>query len=74
MSGIDNVGISNIRIETTADGINIYNAKGYEVAIYAVDGTTLAHFVASSDVESHKVVPGVYVVTVGNNTEKVMVK
>ena len=74
MSGIDNVGISNIRIEPTADGINIYNAKGYEVAIYAVDGTTLAHFVASSDVESHKVVPGVYVVTVGNNTEKVMVK
>ena len=74
MSGIDNVGISNIRIETAVDGINIYNADGCEVAIYAVDGTTLAHFIASSDVESRKVVPGVYVVTAGDKTEKVMVK
>lgn len=74
MSGIDNVGISNIRIETAVDGINIYNAEGCEVAIYSVDGTTLAHFIASSDVESRKVVPGVYVVTAGDKTEKVMVK
>lgn len=74
MSGIDNVGISNIRIETAVDGINIYNAEGCEVAIYAVDGTTLAHFIASSDVESRKVVSGVYVVTAGDKTEKVMVK
>lgn len=74
MSGIDNVGISNIRIQTTVDGINIFNAKGCEVVIYAIDGTTLAHFVASSEVESRNVVPGVYVVTAGNKTEKVMVK
>ena len=74
MSGIDYVGTSNIRIETTADGINIFNAEGYEVSIYAVDGTTLAHFVASSDFESRKVVPGVYVVAAGNKVEKVMVK
>ena len=74
MSGIDYVGTSNIRIETTADGINIFNAEGYEVSIYAVDGTTLAHFVASSDCESRKVVPGVYVVAAGNKVEKVMVK
>ena len=74
MSSLDNVGISNIRIETAVDGINIFNAEGCEVAIYAVDGTTLAHFIASSDVESLKVVPGVYVVTAGDKTEKVMVK
>ena len=74
MSSLDNVGISNIRIETAVDGINIFNAEGCEVAIYAVDGTTLAHFIASSDVESRKVVSGVYVVTAGDKTEKVMVK
>ena len=74
MSGIDYVGTSNIRIETTADGINIYNAEGCEIAIYAVDGTTLAHFVASSDFESRKVIPGVYVVAASNKVEKVMVK
>jgi len=74
LSGIDSVGISNIRIEATADGINIYNAEGSEVAIYAVDGTILSHFVASSDVENRNVVPGVYVVTAGNRTEKIMVK
>ena len=40
LSGIGNVGISNINIEATPDGINIYNAEGCEVAIYAVDGAT----------------------------------
>ena len=74
MSVVDNIGTSNIRIESTAEGINIYNAEGYEVAIYAVDGTTIAHFVAASDLESRKLVSGVYVVTAGNKAEKVMVK
>ena len=74
MSGIANVGYSNIRIEGTPYAINIYNAEGSEIAVYAVDGSLLSHFVASSGLESLKVVPGMYVVTAGNKVEKVMVK
>lgn len=74
MSGIDFAGRANICIETTADCINIINAEGNEVAIYDVSGTALAHFVASSDFETQKAAPGLYVVVAGNIVEKVMVK
>ncbi len=74
MSGIGNIATSNIRIESTADGINIFNAEGCEISIFAVDGATIARFEASSDFESHKAVPGVYFVAAGNKVEKVMVK
>ena len=74
ISGIDGTSIGNIRIETSANAINVYNAEGYEVAIYTVDGTTLSRFTAVSDMESRDVVGGVYVVVAGNKVEKVIVK
>ena len=74
VSGLVDVAYSNIRIETVADCINIFNAEGSEISICAIDGTTLASFVSSSDCESLRVVPGVYVVAVGDKVEKVMVK
>ena len=74
ISGIENAGNSNIHIEGTPYAINIYNAEGSEIAVYAVDGSLLSHFVASSGIESLKVVPGMYIVAAGNKVEKVMVK
>ena len=74
ISGIEGTSIGNIRIETSANAINVYNAEGYEVAIYTVDGTTLSRFTAVSDMESRDVVGGVYVVAVGNKVAKVIVK
>ena len=74
ISGIEGTSIGNIRIATSANAINVYNAEGYEVAIYAIDGTTLSRFTAVSDKESRNVVGGIYVVAAGNKVEKVMVK
>ena len=74
ISGIEGTSIGNIRIATSANAINVYNAEGYEVAIYAIDGTTLSRFIAVSDKESRNVVGGIYVVAAGNKVEKVMVK
>ena len=74
ISGIEGTSIGNIRIETSANAINVYNAEGYEVAIYTVDGTTISRFTAVSDMESRDVVGGVYVVAAGNKVEKVIVK
>ena len=74
ISGIECTSIGNIRISTSANAINVYNAEGYEVAIYAIDGTTLSRFTAVSDKESRNVVGGIYVVAAGNKVEKVMVK
>ena len=74
ISGIEGTSVGNIRIETSANAINVYNAEGYEVAIYTVDGTTLSRFTAVSDMESRDVVGGVYVVAVGNKVAKVIVK
>ena len=74
ISGIEGTSIGNIRIETSANAINVYNAEGYEVAIYTIDGTTLSRFTAVSDMESRDVVDGFYVAAAGNKVEKVIVK
>ena len=74
ISGIEGTSIGNIRISTSANAINVYNAEGYEVAIYTIDGTTLSRFTAVSDMESRNVVGGIYVVAVGNKVAKVIVK
>ena len=74
MSGIGNVESGNIRIVASASDINIFNAEGCEIIIYAVDGTTVSRFTAMSDMESRSVVGGIYVVVAGNKVEKVIVK
>ena len=74
ISGIEGTSIGNIRIEASQGAVNIFNAEGCDIAIYAVDGTTLSRFTAVSDKESRDVVGGVYVVAAGNKVEKVIVK
>ena len=73
-TGIGIINTDNIIIETGVDGINILNAEGCEISIYSVDGSILAHFVALSDFENHRAIPGIYIVTVADKVEKVMVK
>ena len=74
VSGIEGTSIGNIRIEASQGVVNIFNAKGCQIAIYEVDGTTLSRFTAVSNVESLRVVAGIYMVVAGNKVEKVIVK
>ncbi|MDE6006966.1 MAG: leucine-rich repeat protein [Muribaculaceae bacterium] len=74
ISGNDTLSFGKIRIETTSNSVNILNAEGCEVAIFAADGTMLSRFKALSDVESRQVVAGIYLVVAGNTIEKVIVK
>lgn len=73
-SGVDGVSDSAIAIATLNGSIYVYNAEGEDIAIIASDGSVLSHFTAVSSEVQKAVVPGVYVVTVGNTVKKVMVK
>ena len=74
MSGVDNIHTSNVRIETAENAINVFNAENQEVAVFATDGTTIARFVAKTNSETINVVPGIYVISAGDNAVKVIVK
>ncbi|MCH5347145.1 MAG: leucine-rich repeat protein, partial [Muribaculaceae bacterium] len=74
MSGVDNVYSSNIRIEAAENAIKVFNAEKQEVAVFTTDGTTIARFVAKANIETISVVPGIYVVSAGDNAVKVVVK
>lgn len=67
-------GDSSISIVADTDGITIYNAMGKKVNICTVDGAVIADFVANSNTETRKLVKGVYVISAGKATAKVMVK
>lgn len=73
-TGIEYISSDNIQIVSAAEGLTILNAEGMEVTIYTTEGVAMLRFAASSDVENCKLAPGIYIVHVGNKTEKVMVK
>lgn len=73
-SGVGELAGGTIRIVTGEGNVDIVNASGLEVAIYAVDGTLVDRFTAVSNRENRRLTAGVYVIAVGNVTEKVMVK
>lgn len=71
---VTNVNHETIKIVTDNRAITILNAVDHEIAVYAIDGTNMTHKIAKSDNEITHVVPGVYVVTVGDYVTKVVVK
>lgn len=73
-SGIkDTVGKEEI-IKCVNGSISVTNAYGKSVSISSADGRLISSFIPHSDFESIAVAPGIYIVTVGNKTLKVMVK
>ncbi|MDE5807421.1 MAG: hypothetical protein K2H76_04835, partial [Muribaculaceae bacterium] len=74
LSGIYDVNSRNVIIFTEENEIKVTKAIGYEITVYAVDGTMIANVKAQSDIEPIRVEPGVYVVLAGNHVAKVAVK
>ena len=74
MTGVDGIGGDTVKVMVENSDIKVLNAAGHEIAVYATDGVLLSGFKAESEAESVNVVPGVYVVMVGNYVTKVVVK
>lgn len=75
LSGISAInGNEDIRIESTEDGIAVYNAEGKTVNIYTVDGMLAASFVCEGSETRYNLAKGIYIVAVNNTTSKVIVK
>lgn len=72
-------GVTDVKDEATTvtvenGAVKILNAIDHEIAVYTTDGIILVYKIAESDDESIRVVPGVYVVAVGDYVTKVVVQ
>lgn len=74
MTSIDRIACGNITVSEADGAILILNAKGERAAIYTPDGMTVAQFDVAADRVTRPVIPGLYIVSVGNTTAKVLVK
>lgn len=65
---------SNINIGTTLGGLLISNAEGKEVRVYNIEGVCVDRFIADSNSVSRTLAKGVYLVTSGNKTAKIIIR
>lgn len=65
---------NNIAISVGSNGVTIVNATGCTVAIHDITGKMINKFTASSPVETCRLSPGVYIISVDNNAYTILVK
>ncbi len=73
-SGYEAPGITNLRISADARTITVAGAEGTMVSVTAADGRTLSAERASGIFRHTVAAPGVYIVTAGNTSVKLVVK
>ncbi len=73
-SGVNNNKLSSDSVSLSAEGLVINGAAGKHVAVYSVDGTVVASFVAGSDSETLSLDQGIYVLTIDGESIKISVK
>ena len=73
-SGLAQLRSDNVRIAAGAGTISVGNAEGLAIAVYTAAGTKTAAFTATAGTVSLNVAPGVYVVTVGKLSRRVLVR
>lgn len=75
MSGVESVSkIEKFSIQTTIDGILVRGASQQKIFCYAVDGRLAKSVIANSNAASIPLAPGLYVIKVGNLSEKIIIK
>ena len=70
-TGVETVTDGEISVKAVADGIEVLNASGLTIEIYAISGETVATRNAVSNVETFSLASGVYVVKAGETTMKI---
>ena len=73
LSSLDTVGASAITVTVMENEIRIAGAAGHTVHIINAQGMTVASRFCG-DYEAIPVVPGVYLVVIGNDVRKIMIK
>ncbi len=71
-TGLDATAIEAARVEAIPGGIAIGHAAGQPVRIYTASGRPVAAFTAGSDYETVRLEKGLYLVTIGRKTCKVV--
>ncbi|MCH5228692.1 MAG: Ig-like domain-containing protein [Muribaculaceae bacterium] len=73
-TGVDQIGYESITTIGKTGGVMVYNAAGKEIFIYALDGRLVTHTRVNDDREFVSLSKGLYIVTVDNHENKVIVK
>ncbi len=75
MSGVESASKTDkISIQTTEDGILVSGARQQKIFCYTIDGHLAKSVIANSNEASIPLAPGLYVVNVGNFSEKIIIK
>lgn len=72
-TGVNGVGVSNVKVYSTDNTINIEGAAALLVSVSALDGKLLYNFTGTGR-DAVSVVPGIYLVTVADRAVKILVK
>ena len=73
-SWLEEIGDRQIRIYSQVGCITVSNARGERVEIYTFDGKTMVGSTATSDKETYRLAPGIYIVRVRDINVKLVVK
>ena len=65
---------NDILIKALMDGVAVYNASGFNIAVHTIDGKEVTRRSADKDVETISLNDGIYVVTVGSVAKKINIK
>jgi hypothetical protein len=72
-AGVGSISADALRISTANSAIVVANAEGQDILVTGIDGKVIAHEIGSSETRFN-VIPGLYIVRVGKQVAKLIVK
>ena len=72
-TGVGNAAAKDVTVIPVADGVEVRNATGQTITVYTIGGELFKTVVAAADYERVRLQKGVYIVTVGSLSVKVIV-
>lgn len=72
-AGLQSAGAPEITITPASDGAEIRNATGQTITVYTIGGEHIKTVVAAADYERIRLSRGVYIITAGNKTAKIII-
>lgn len=73
-SGVESIGIDDVRISGAIGCVNFSNLNCQQISVFTLDGKTVVSRKAVAESETFTLQPGVYICRAGSKAKKVMVK
>lgn len=73
-TSVDGINAARINVSGINGALTISNAQGLEVFVYSVDGKLIQRFTATDNSQTLSLAKGIYVVRIGNQSFKILLK